>query len=309
MLIDICRKTGASDYLSGQGGKNYVEEDKFHAANLGHHYLEFNHPVYPQRFEPFVPYLICQRLTSYLTAAPKAKRLFWPRKTKKMNRQQNKIIAKRDGWDSLYKKGLRARYPNEDVIRFIQKNFPEKEKRRKLKILDFGSGTGRHIIYLAKEGFNVAGFDNSPESIKFTSEWLKHEGISLDIRDANMLNLPYGNESFDVFIDIGMIEHFNQKDRQKAIEEVRRILKPGGYLFLNVKKQGDYLEKKSAPGTEENTYIINESFMQNIPCHFFSKEEMLNWLKAFQEINLNYVIISRDNMAIELHNWIAIAKK
>lgn len=57
LLIDICKKTGADTYLSGSGGKNYVDESKLKAHNLNHKFHEFQHPVYPQQFGEFLPYM------------------------------------------------------------------------------------------------------------------------------------------------------------------------------------------------------------------------------------------------------------
>jgi hypothetical protein len=55
LLVDICRKTGASVYLSGPSGKEYLQEQLFQAAGIRVEYHEFHHPVYTQAFEPFLP--------------------------------------------------------------------------------------------------------------------------------------------------------------------------------------------------------------------------------------------------------------
>lgn len=57
LLIEMCKVIGADAYLSGQGGKLYVEENKFKEGNLKHKFCEFKHPIYQQRFKPFVPYM------------------------------------------------------------------------------------------------------------------------------------------------------------------------------------------------------------------------------------------------------------
>jgi len=55
LLLDICRKTGATVYLSGPSGRDYLEESLFSAAGIGVEYHEFHHPEYSQAFSPFVP--------------------------------------------------------------------------------------------------------------------------------------------------------------------------------------------------------------------------------------------------------------
>lgn len=207
-----------------------------------------------------------------------------------------------------YNKTTRLMVPDEHLVRFMQKTFPDVEKRRTIKILDAGVASGRHLVYLAKQGFDVSGFDNSEESLEFAKRWLKHEGLSLYIRKADMLDLPYKNNSFDVLIEIGMIEHFLSEDRKKAISEVYRVLKLGGLFFFNVKKVGDYLEG-FGPEIEKNTYLINESFINNTPYHFFSEDELRELLKDFRDIDLNYAIFSRNNMSIKLQSWIVVTRK
>ena len=123
-----------------------------------------------------------------------------------------------------------------------------------------------------------------------------------------MLNLPYRDNSFDVVIEIGTIEHFLLNNRKKAISEIYRVLKNNGYFFFIAKKRGDYLEK-SGPKVEENTYTINESFIKNTPYHFFNEKEIRQFLNKFREIDLNYEILSRKNMTMEIHNWIIVAQK
>jgi hypothetical protein len=47
-VIELCQKLGATTYLSGQGGKDYLEEDKFAKAGITLQYQDFRHPAYQQ---------------------------------------------------------------------------------------------------------------------------------------------------------------------------------------------------------------------------------------------------------------------
>lgn len=55
LLIDTCKKLNADSYLSGIGGYEYLEEQKFKENNITLFYQNFHHPIYPQRYEPFIP--------------------------------------------------------------------------------------------------------------------------------------------------------------------------------------------------------------------------------------------------------------
>ncbi len=57
LLIDLLGKVGATHYLSGNGARNYMQPEKFYQANIQIMWQQFLHPVYPQQFGTFVPYL------------------------------------------------------------------------------------------------------------------------------------------------------------------------------------------------------------------------------------------------------------
>lgn len=58
-LIEICKEVGADTYLSGPGGKRYMDLERFKQENVKVIFQEFTHPTYPQQFEKlgFIPYL------------------------------------------------------------------------------------------------------------------------------------------------------------------------------------------------------------------------------------------------------------
>ncbi|MDD5145736.1 MAG: WbqC family protein [Candidatus Pacebacteria bacterium] len=58
LLIDICKKVGANEYLSPLGSKEYIDENNlFEKENIKLEYQQFEHPEYLQLWGKFVPYL------------------------------------------------------------------------------------------------------------------------------------------------------------------------------------------------------------------------------------------------------------
>ena len=57
LLLALCTELGATTYLSGQGGKKYLEIEKFERAGIVVQFQEFSHPRYDQVGEEFVPNL------------------------------------------------------------------------------------------------------------------------------------------------------------------------------------------------------------------------------------------------------------
>jgi hypothetical protein len=55
-LIDVCKKVDGDIYISGIGGKNYLDEKLFESNNLKLEYQDYLHPIYPQRMsQEFIP--------------------------------------------------------------------------------------------------------------------------------------------------------------------------------------------------------------------------------------------------------------
>jgi 2-polyprenyl-3-methyl-5-hydroxy-6-metoxy-1,4-benzoquinol methylase len=120
--------------------------------------------------------------------------------------------------------------PSEDSY-FIASHWKESGFK---DILDFGCGLGRHFIFFAKQGFNVSSFDLSQEGINHLSQWAEDEKLVIDLTVADMLNLPYRDNSYDCIFAYHVISHTDTIGMQKILSEISRILKPNGEIFLTL---------------------------------------------------------------------------
>jgi len=92
-------------------------------------------------------------------------------------------------------------------------------------ILDVGCGTGINLDWLKEYG-SVTGLDIS----KYALDFCKRRGHNTVIQgDAE--SLPFPSNRFDIMMALDILEHL---DDDKALEEFHRVLKPNGYLVLNV---------------------------------------------------------------------------
>lgn len=55
LVLNICKKLKADEYLSGISGKEYLNAADFVKAGISLTYQEFHHPIYKQLYEPFLP--------------------------------------------------------------------------------------------------------------------------------------------------------------------------------------------------------------------------------------------------------------
>ena len=98
--------------------------------------------------------------------------------------------------------------------------------------LDLGCGSGSDCIGLARAGYQTSGIDLSSEALRIARQRASSAGVEVAWYDANVLNLPFADDSFDVITDRGCFHHIAENDRDRYACEVARVLKPGGRLFL-----------------------------------------------------------------------------
>ena len=96
-------------------------------------------------------------------------------------------------------------------------------------ILDAGCGVGRWTYYLRKQGYRAIGLDRSYEGL----EVARCHGYSFPGVCADVFETPFQNEVFGAIISFGLVEHF-EEGPLAALAELRRILKPRGYLLIIV---------------------------------------------------------------------------
>jgi hypothetical protein len=56
-LLAILQRLGADEYLSGPSARHYIEPERFAAAGIALHYVEYDYPEYPQLYPPFEPHV------------------------------------------------------------------------------------------------------------------------------------------------------------------------------------------------------------------------------------------------------------
>jgi ubiquinone/menaquinone biosynthesis C-methylase UbiE len=101
-------------------------------------------------------------------------------------------------------------------------------------LLNLGCAHGPDFLPF-KESFELYGVDFSTQMLKFARKYAAkfHFKVSLSLADVRYL--PYPDETFDWAISVATYHHLKGKEaRLRALEELRRVLKPAGEAFITV---------------------------------------------------------------------------
>jgi SAM-dependent methyltransferase len=136
------------------------------------------------------------------------------------------------------------------------------------RLLEVGCGTGAFAARCAEElGCEVVALDSSPEMVAAT----RARGIEAVVGDVQ--RLPCADATFDAAVAAWMLYHV--PDRDRAIAELARVLRPGGRLIA-ITTGRDHLaelwqlvgaEKYEASFSRENGRAQLERHFEHIDCH------------------------------------------
>ncbi len=98
-------------------------------------------------------------------------------------------------------------------------------------VLEVAPGPGYFCIELAKLGpYAVRGVDLSDSMVKIARRKADEAGVRVDFDQANSSNLPFPQETFDFLVCRAAFKNFAQP--VKALQEMHRVLKPGGRALV-----------------------------------------------------------------------------
>lgn len=139
------------------------------------------------------------------------------------------------------------------------------------KFLDLGCGLGRHSVYMAQKGFDVTSVDLSDLGVSHLKEWAAKENLAVKTAVCNMLDLPFEDSSFDCLIAYNVIYHTDTPGFIKALEEIARVLKPGGELFITLISKSTPAFQNSADcrRIDKNTVLLDEDETERDVPHFY----------------------------------------
>ena len=157
-------------------------------------------------------------------------------------------------------------------------------------LLDFGCGLGRHSIFFAQNGFDVSAFDLSPDGVAHLAEWAKRDGLSIDTRQADMLNLPYPDRSFDCLFAYHVISHTDAVGMQTILSEIKRVLKPQGEFYITFRSKSSWpAHEKKYPRIDDYTLLhTDDGPEKDVPHFYVDLDDIFALLKEFTVLKVRH---------------------
>lgn len=168
-------------------------------------------------------------------------------------------------WEREYMKGV------------LWRGAPEDRPAPRGLTLDLGCGDGKGMASILEDGIKAVGLDMSRVALSLLRGRLGRS----DLVRGDVRHLPFPPGSFDSVVCDFVLGHCVAADRVEAVEEVRRVLKPGGRLFFRAFSRWD-MRFGRGEEVEERTFRS----ASGIDHHFFDEGEVRDLLGGFRILDL-----------------------
>lgn len=168
---------------------------------------------------------------------------------------------------------------------------------RGLRVLEVGFGSGITFLNLKELYSEIYGLDLE-SSIQEVSEVFNKRNIKTQLKNGNILDMPYENDLFDTVLLISILEHLRPDEQAVAFKEINRVLKPGGQAVYGVPIERPFMvfmfrllgcdirehhfstEKEIFDAASKIMYPVRQIKMKSIPSFFGDVYEVGHFVKS-----------------------------
>lgn len=155
-------------------------------------------------------------------------------------------------------------------------------------ILEVGCGNGKTLLPLARQHYDITAIDISKKALELAQKAVG-ENVKVKFLQGDVCSLQFEQASFDGIVCSFVLQHLLGDERKKAISEMRRVLKPGGFLFLDVFTTDDMRYGKG-------TVVEQDTFKRKtgIITHYFTGPELRSLLENLESVSLKKIEETKD---------------
>lgn len=164
-------------------------------------------------------------------------------------------------------------------------------------ICDFGCGPGLYTARLAEKGAKVTGIDFSKRSINYARNTAEQKNLTIEYVNRNYLSFDT-DKKYELIIMI-MCDFcvLNPEERKNLLQKFHRILKPAGYVLLDVYSLNAFGKKEETAKYQVN---LNNGFWS--PHQYYGFQNTIKY--EDQKVILDKYTIIEKNRTRKFYNWL-----
>lgn len=169
-----------------------------------------------------------------------------------------------------------------------------------------GCAYGRHVVHLAKAGFEVVGLDTSEVGLAMAQRAAEDAGLDVRFAAGDVTAMPFDDGFFDAIYERALLHLLLAPERSAAVAEYRRVLRAGGTLYLT-----DFSTEDAECGEGEEVEPGTFDAKGGRPAHFFGEADLRSLLAGFEIEAMDVVGETEDHggTAHEHRFWRVVAHK
>ncbi len=209
-------------------------------------------------------------------------------------------------WDKHYRREKSVLfYPDENLVRMLQRYLRKSVKERSLKAVDLGCGSGRHLKLLSELEISVIiGIDNSFNALRIC-----RDNYTSCLLQSDNMNIPLKDNSVDIVIAWGSLHYNHKKELPPMIDEIYRVMRPEGVLLATLRSENDTVMKKGKH-LDNNVWQTDLNDIEGSIVSFYSEKELTGHFSVFPR--MQYGIMERSllgDIAKRVSHWVIFAEK
>ncbi len=173
-------------------------------------------------------------------------------------------------------------------------------------VLEYGCGAAGISLYLAQHGYNCHLCDLSGHALHVAERNRERHAPHAPIVSASVadgLALPYADQSFDVVMSYGLLEHFAEEPLHQLLTETIRVLKPGGLFLADIVPAAEVLNARTvglaisyvgsvvAHILRGKWQSVPSLFRQYFDYYYESRYDADAWLTILHEYPLTNIVL------------------
>eukprot|EP01105_Mastigella_eilhardi_P009622 TRINITY_DN2263_c0_g1_i3.p1 TRINITY_DN2263_c0_g1~~TRINITY_DN2263_c0_g1_i3.p1 ORF type:complete len:246 (-),score=61.18 TRINITY_DN2263_c0_g1_i3:473-1177(-) len=199
------------------------------------------------------------------------------------------VVQKGWAWDLVDERERRPWEEPDDGVLGMLRVLPKGTDLHHLRVYDMGCGLGRHAVYFARLGCHVHASDITAEAVNSTRAWLVRDGLcsaaqaERRVVQGRMTQLQQTDAWADIVVCFNVVYHALRADVDKGVQELVRVMKPGGLLFITFISR-DWHKPFTEELVAENTTVKRGGAEDGVPHFYAHHDDVLHFLRNLKVI-------------------------